>query len=97
MNKTKDLNSQQIDVTVGNQELNFTVSREDYNRYINGVMPNNKVAPANNFCIATVSDESKSALKVILSNTPGSDVQIAAAVLEEYMPDLEITAKKRNS
>lgn len=97
MSKAKDLNNQEIVVTIGNQELNFTVSREDYNRYINGVMPNNKVAPANNFCIATVSDESKGALKEILSNTPGSEVQIAAAVLEEYMPDLEITAKKRKS
>ena len=97
MSKLKDLNSQLIDVTVDEKLLNFTISREDYNRYINAVMPNNKVAPANNFCVATVNDESKSELKEILSNNPGSEVQIAAAVLEEYMPDLEITAKKRSA
>ena len=97
MTAKPDLNKQKIELTVAGKDLKFDVTRDDYNRYINAITPNNKVSPSHNFCIATVDDSSKEQLKDIFASTPGSEVQIAGAIIEEYMPDLEITAKKRSS
>ncbi|WP_445357283.1 putative phage tail assembly chaperone [Microbulbifer sp. ANSA002] len=91
----EDKNTQVIEVTAREKEFVFNVTRSDYNKYINSVTPNSKVAPSHNFLVNTVQAEDKSALVDLLKVSPGAEVQIAGAVLEEYTPDLGITAKKR--
>ncbi|WP_444894911.1 putative phage tail assembly chaperone [Microbulbifer sp. SSSA005] len=91
----EDKNTQVIEVTVGDKEFVFNVTRSDYNKYINSVVPNSKVAPSHNFLVNTVQPEDKAELVGVLKTSPGAEVQIAGAVLEEYIPDLAITAKKR--
>ncbi|WP_020411008.1 putative phage tail assembly chaperone [Hahella ganghwensis] len=87
---------QTIDVTAAGKDFSFQVSREAYNKYINSVTPNNKVAPSHNFLVSTVDTEHKDALLELLKTHPGAEIQLVGAVLEEYTPDLGIVAKKRS-
>lgn len=79
-----------ITVTVNETELHFTVTLADYNKYLNELTPNNKVAPARNFLMRTVDAQCKEALREMV-DLPGVGVQVAAALIEEYMPDVNIT------
>lgn len=92
-----DLNTQTIEVEAGDQELVFDVTRNDYNGYINAATPTSTVAPAHNFCIATIRDDNKAAMKELFKTIPGAEVHMAHAVLEQYMPDIEFVAKKRKA
>ncbi|WP_302413380.1 putative phage tail assembly chaperone [uncultured Desulfovibrio sp.] len=82
-----------ITVTVNETELHFTVTLADYNKYLNELTPNNKVAPARNFLMRTVDAQCKEALREMV-DLPGVGVQVAAALIEEYMPDVNITVGK---
>ncbi|WP_319780795.1 putative phage tail assembly chaperone [Maridesulfovibrio sp.] len=82
-----------IKLTVQDKDLEFNVEVAHYNSYINEMQPNNKVTPAHNFLMRTVADSCKNSLKELLK-LPGASIQIAAAILEEYTPDLEIRVGK---
>ena len=82
-----------IKKVVNGKDLEFNIEIAHYNRYINEMQPNNKITPAHNFLMRTVSAETKDNLKELLE-LPGAAIQIAAAVLEDYMPDLEIKVGK---
>lgn len=82
-----------ITLTVNDKQLNFTVTLADYNKYINEITPFNKVAPARNFLMRTVDADCKDTLRDLV-DLPGVGVQIAATVLEEYTPDVNITVGK---
>ena len=56
-------------------------------------MPNNKVAPAHNFAMRCVADGSREDLKSLLE-LPGAAIQIAGALVDEFMPDLSIELGK---
>ncbi|WP_027369153.1 putative phage tail assembly chaperone [Desulfocurvibacter africanus] len=86
MNKT-------IKLIVKGKELTFNVDVATYNMYLNSLTPNNKIAPAKTFLQRTVDAESREALKEFLE-LPGAPVLISNALLEEYMPDLEIELGK---
>lgn len=88
---------QVIELTVAEQDFVFHVSRESYNKYINNVTPTNKVAPSYNFAVSVVEDSCKAALVALMQSTPGAEVQIAGAIIQEYVPDLGIVAKKRRA
>lgn len=90
-------NEQIISAEMCGNEFKFTVKRDDYNKYINTTTPSNKVAPCHNFLMTTVADTQRATLKALLAEHAGSEVQLASAVLEEYTPDLGITAKKLSS
>ncbi|USD19765.1 putative phage tail assembly chaperone [Microbulbifer variabilis] len=90
----EDSNTQTIKLIIAGEEFSFLVTRADYNKYVNSLVPNSKVAPSHNFLVATVSDEGKTSLLNILSSSPGSEIAITGEVLAEYMPDLAITVKK---
>ncbi len=90
-------NLQQIILTVSGTDFSFSVGRDDYNKYINSISQTSKVAPSHNFLMLTVDESSRQALVEFLKETPGSEVAIAAAVLEEYTPDLNIVVKKSSS
>lgn len=90
-------NFQRLDVEVNDSTVSFNVGRDDYNKYINSVTQNNKVAPSHNFLMQTVDGQHKETLKEILADSPGSEVQLAGAILEQYTPDLGIVVKKSSS
>ncbi|WP_299594338.1 putative phage tail assembly chaperone [uncultured Microbulbifer sp.] len=96
-NEVQDGNTQTIEVSVGDKEFSFHVTREAYNKYLNSITPTSKVAPSHNFLVSTVDADDKEALVALVKAMPGAEVQLAGAVLEAYTPDLAITAKKRSN
>ena len=82
-----------ISLTVNNQDLHFTVSLADYNKYVNELTLNNKIAPARNFLMRCVDADSREALREV-ADLPGVGLQIVSALLEEYMPEVNITVGK---
>ncbi len=82
MNKTIKLN-------IDGKPMAFNVAVAAYDKYLNELMPSNKIAPARNFLLRTVAAEDREALKTALEK-PGAGLQIAAKLVEEYTPDIEI-------
>lgn len=82
-----------IEVEVAGQKLAFEISVTDFNDYLNAMTPTNKVGPAQNFLMRTVAADGKDALREVLKQ-PSAGVQIAGKIVEEYMPDLNITVGK---
>lgn len=82
-----------ISLTVNDQDLHFTVSLADYNKYVNELTLINKVAPARNFLMRCVDADSREALRDIVDQ-PGVGLQIVSVLLDEYMPDVNITVGK---
>jgi len=81
-----------ITLTVRSTDITFAPTTEAYNRYINELMPNDKVAPSHNFLKRVVVEESKPALDDALK-LPGAALSIAGALSEQFVPDLEIEVK----
>ena len=48
-----------IRLSINGTDLAFDVTTELYNKYVNEMMPNNKVAPAHNFAMRCVADGSR--------------------------------------
>ena len=83
-----------ITLTISGTDITFNHSTADYNDYINGVMPDNKVAPAHLLLTRTVKKEQRDELKGILESSPGAEIQIAALLNQDFAPALEIAVKK---
>ena len=81
-----------ITLTVRGTDITFAPTTEAYNRYINELMPNEKVAHSHNFLKRVVVEESKPALDDALK-LPGAALSIAGALSEQFVPDLEIEVK----
>lgn len=84
----------QIVLLIGTASLGFTMTTDDYNSYLNEIMPDNKVAPAHNLIMRAVDAESKEELRGILDNSPGASMQIAGLLTQEFAPAIEISVKK---
>lgn len=82
MNKT-------IKLKVDGKLFTFNVTVPAYDKYLNELQPSNKVAPARNFLLRTVAAEDREALKAALER-PSVGLQIAAKLVEEFTPDIEI-------
>jgi hypothetical protein len=82
-----------ITITINGTDLHFEPNTVAYNKYVNDLMPNNKVSPAVNYLGRVVSAESKGALSDLMK-LPGAALQIADALNEQFIPQLEITVKK---
>ena len=93
---TTDTTAQTIDAEVNEQTISFDVSVNDYNRFVNSYTDRNKVQPSINLCMQTVQQEYKSALKKLMQ-APGMGASVAQAVIEEYQPEITVTAKKRTA
>lgn len=83
----------EITLFVNNDQIDFAVDLPDYNRYVNELTPYNKVAPARNFLMRCVTSETKETLRKVV-DLPGVGVQLASSLLDEYMPDVNITVGK---
>ena len=84
----------QIVLVIGAASLGFTMTTDDYNSYLNEIMPDNKVAPAHNLIMRAVDAEFKEELRGILDNSPGASMQIAGLLTQEFAPAIEISVKK---
>lgn len=84
----------QITLTIAAATIGFTMTTDDYNSYINEIMPDNKVAPAHNLVMRTVDAEHKEELRGILDSTPGASLQIAGLLNQEFAPSIAISIKK---
>ena len=85
-----------ITLEVHEQEFSFTLTPQDITKYFNGTTQANKVAPAHNLLMTTVSQEEKASLKPFLAN-PVYTMTLASALVDEYAPDLGVVVKKSSS
>ncbi|MEG5733377.1 putative phage tail assembly chaperone [Enterobacter bugandensis] len=83
---------QKINLVVCGQEIFFAPNQTAYNKFINEMAMDNKVAPAHNYLTRIVEPESKDALAELLKR-PGAALQLAGKVNEIYAPELEIEVK----
>lgn len=84
---------QKIVLNINEQDFTFNATLDDYNRYINSMNANDKIAPSHNFLMSIVDDESYTALTSLIK-LPGMAIQIASAIIEEYQPEVNIIVKK---
>lgn len=83
---------EKITLKVCGNEITFEPNQTAYNKFINEMAMDNKVAPAHNYLTRIVVAESKEALDDILKR-PGAAIQLAGKVNEIYAPELEIEVK----
>lgn len=85
-----------ISAEVQGRELRFEVTTEAYNKYLNEVSQNNKIAPAKNFLRRTVKAECKEDLMTLMQ-IPSLAPLLCSSILEEYTPDVEIIVGESKS
>ncbi len=81
-----------IVLAVAGKELRFEPTLAAHNKYINEMMPNDKIAPATNYLRRIVNKDDKAALDEILQR-PGAVMRLVAKVNEHFEVDLEIEVK----
>jgi len=86
-----------ITLVIAGTEFTFNVGVSDYNRFINNIGGKNKVAPAHNLCSQTLDEDSDSEALLELLKQPGVPFEIAEALIEKIVPELNITVKKPKS
>ena len=79
-----------ITLNVNGKTLRFDMTPEIYNKYINELTANKKVAPTQNMLMRAVHDEDKDTLNEFAA-MPGAVFEIAAMLVEEYAPELTVT------
>ena len=87
------MNSKSITVMMGDKELNFQIALDDWNRFVNALQPDNKIAPMHNFLInVAANEETKSSVKKAYEDALTAD--LFGVVSKEFKPEVEITVKK---
>lgn len=86
------MSKQTITLTVNGADLVFEPTTQAYNKYINELSMDDKVAPAHNYLNRIVAADSKDALAKVLALT-GAGLKLAAKVNEAFVPELEISIK----
>lgn len=81
-----------VALTVGENEFNFEVGIGEFTQFQNEFLPNNKVAPSENFLTRCVKPDQRDALADILDQ--GYAVELAQLVAGEFKPEIKIEVKK---
>jgi len=84
--------SEKIKLAIAGVELVFEPNVIAYNKFINDMSMDNKVAPAVSYLKRIVATESKAVLEDFITR-PGVPLQLVAKVNEIYAPELEIEVK----
>ena len=84
---------QQVILNIKGKDITFEPNEVAYNKFINEMSMDNKVAPAHSYLTRVVIQADKEALAEIL-RLPGAALQIVNEVNKEYAPQLEIFVKK---
>ncbi|HCM1918318.1 TPA: putative phage tail assembly chaperone [Salmonella enterica subsp. salamae serovar 28:r:e,n,z15] len=82
-----------ITLTVAGTDIRFTPTEAIYNKFVNEMTMDNKVAPAKNYLMRCVHPEDRDAMSKVLDK-PGAAIQLAAKLNEEFVIDLDVTVKK---
>lgn len=82
----------EIVLVVAGNDLRFKPTLTAYNKYINEMMPNDKVAPATNYLRRVVNKEDKEALDEVLK-IPGAVMRLLHKVNSHFEESLEIEVK----
>ncbi|WP_018692520.1 putative phage tail assembly chaperone [Algicola sagamiensis] len=85
---------QEINLEVNNQDFCFQVNQAAYDKYQSTLTrPNANLKQAcTNFLMGAVKPEQQESLKSLLQ-IPSVPMTITAAVIEEYLPDVELRVK----
>lgn len=90
--------SQQTTVTINDQDFDFSIGVDEYNRYINETNPNDKVAPAFNFLMRTVNEKQKEDFKkvVLVDNKPNGFLvmQVVGEMVGDVTGKVKVSLKK---
>lgn len=89
----KNENATTITLTIAGADIRFTPTEAIYNKYVNEMAMDNKVAPTKNYLMRCVHPEDKENLEKII-HLPNAAIQIAAKLNEDFVVDLDITVKK---
>ncbi|MEY8241672.1 MAG: putative phage tail assembly chaperone [Cycloclasticus sp.] len=87
-----DSAKKKITICAGSTELKFQVGIADFNKLQNDMLPNNKVAPSENFLMACIDESQKQELVDLFDQ--GFGLELSALVAAEFKPDMELTVKK---
>ncbi|EPE5169081.1 putative phage tail assembly chaperone [Yersinia enterocolitica] len=82
-----------ITLQIGEHEVSFAPTTQDYNNLQNELMPDNKVAPLKNYLRRVVIKEHRELLNELLEK-PGMPLNIATVLNNEFVPIIDITVKK---
>ncbi|EMK0255618.1 putative phage tail assembly chaperone [Salmonella enterica] len=82
-----------ITLVIAGNAIRFTPSEAIYNKFVNEMTMDNKVAPAKNYLMRCVHPEDREALEKII-HKPGAPMQIVAKLNEDFAADLEVAVKK---
>lgn len=83
----------EIILAVGETDYKFKLDTEDYNRYINELKPDDKVAPSERLLRRTLVDKEQTpALNALFDQ--GLAVEMAGWLAQEFRPQVEILVKK---
>lgn len=78
------------------QDFLFEVTPERYNKLQNSMSSSrDKVTSLHNFAVACVHKDQKSEFSQLLMDNDGLAGQVAATLIDEYLPKIEITVKKQ--
>lgn len=83
---------EKIELVIAGVALVFVPNTTAYNKFINEMSMDNKVAPAVNYLNRIVATESKEALADIVKR-PGAALQLVGKINDIYAPELEIEVK----
>lgn len=81
-----------IVLVVAGKELRFQPTLTAYNKYINEMMPHDKVAPSTNYLRRIIHKDDKTALDDVLK-LPGAVMRLLAKVNGHFEESLEIEVK----
>ncbi len=82
-----------IVVTIGKADFTFTVTSENFNRYINEMKPDDKVLPAKRFLRRSLTDEKQQKALDEFCDL-GLALNIAGEVVQEFQGEVLIEVKK---
>jgi len=84
-----------ITLTIGNTEFKFNVTVNDHSDFVDSVSRGGSICTgSHNFVMRSIDATQKEALKTVLTESPGAEVQIAGALKGEFSPILDIAVKK---
>jgi hypothetical protein len=82
-----------IMLAIGKDEIEFNVTTEEFNRYVNEITPSDKVSPSRRLLRRTiVNPEQKELLDTFCDR--GLTVQMATKLIGEFQGEVEIEVKK---
>lgn len=85
-------------VTIGEKDIDFDISVDDFNQYLNEQMPNDKINPAFNFLMRSVTADHKDELKqLVMTNGRANGIvvlQVAGVLAEQFSGGVTVSLKK---